>query len=175
MFPVSGRIPTPPIYVPSDPTPPPDLSGYVTTQQLMNALASTPPPDLSGYVTTQQLSNALASHSGKSGTGLFTNSNRTMTDADWDRFIGMIPISPSTTLTVTDPTSGSPGRWTMVCNFGSTNMNVVYPMAGVFGKNSNGVIQNGESTSDVLAPGRVMLIVYAGHYMGWAKYMVHYY
>ena len=131
--------------------------------------------DLSGYVTTQQLSDALASHSGKSGTGLFTNSDRTMTDADWDRFIGMIPISPSTTLTVTDPTSGSPGRWTMVCNFGSYNINVVYPMAGVFGKNSNGVIQNGESTSDVLAPGRVMLIVYAGHYMGWAKYMVHYY
>lgn len=154
MFPVSGRIPTPPVYVPSDPT---------------------PPPDLSGYVTTQQLSNALASHSGKSGTGLFTNSNHTMTDADWNRFIGMIPISPSTTLTVTDPTSGSPGRWTMVCNFGSTNMNVVYPMAGVFGKNSNGVIQNGESAVDVLAPGRVMLIVYAGHYMGWAKYMVHYY
>lgn len=98
-----------------------------------------------------------------------------MTDADWNGFIGMIPISPTTSLAITEPTSSASGKWTVICNFGSSNLNITYPLAGVFGKNSAGVIQNGETDADVLAPGRVLLIVYAGSYMGWGKFMIHYY
>ena len=152
------------------------MTGFISTPSTGGSSGgtTTPPADLTGYVTTTALTTALASHSGKAAGGLFTNSSHTMTDADWNGFIGMIPISPSTTLTITEPASSSSGKWTMICNFGSSNLNIVYPLAGVFGKNSSGVIQNGESTADILAPGRVLLVSYAGSYMGWGKFMIHY-
>lgn len=151
------------------------VSGFIQNPSGGSGGGSTPPADLSGYVTTSALTTALASHSGKAAAGLFTNSSHTMTDADWNGFIGMIPISPTTSLAITEPTSSASGKWTVICNFGSSNLNITYPLAGVFGKNSAGVIQNGETDADVLAPGRVLLIVYAGSYMGWGKFMIHYY
>lgn len=80
MFPVSGRIPTPPVYVPSDPDPPPDLSGYVTTQQLSNALAALPTASSGTTTTLPVVRKACASNlMGTASDGLI------QTTADYDK------------------------------------------------------------------------------------------